>query len=201
MSTYKPITLEMLAPWGISLVDPHLLVTGADLLHMGEASMGLELVSGTLVKISPTGNIHGRTVMHINSIVYDYVKAKHLGVVYAAETGFLVQRDPDTVLAPDVSFVRSDRLLDEAEDGFLALAPDLAVEVVSPSQFKPEMAEKARLWLTAGTRLLWIIWPNARQVDVWRAGETEPVTLSADEHLQGYDVLPGFHQPVSDIFA
>ncbi len=82
------------------------------------------------------------------------------------------------------------------------MAPDLAVEIPSPDQYRPEMAEKARLYLAVGVRLVWVIWPRWRQVGVWRPGAAAPVaTLDTTGTLDGLDVLPGFTYPVARLFA
>ncbi|HST89218.1 MAG TPA: Uma2 family endonuclease [Ktedonobacterales bacterium] len=111
----------------------------------------------------------------------------------------------ETALIPDVAFACAERLapLGSAEaQGIPRLAPDLVAEVVSPSQFRPEMAAKARLYLDSGVRLVWIIWPRARQVDVWRPGADSPVaTLGITDSLNGFDILPGFTHPLADLFA
>lgn len=130
-----------------------------------------------------------------------------LGTVLSSETGFLLSQpgQPDTVLAPGVSFVRAEHVPAQGSlewASYWRVAPDLLAEVVSPSQFRPEMAEKACLWLASGARLVWIVWPRARQVDVWLPGHDEPIaTLSVSDQLDGRDVLPGFTYPLADLFA
>jgi len=85
---------------------------------------------------------------------------------------------------------------------FWELAPDLAVEAASKSQFLPEMAAKARDWLTAGVRLVWFVWPRTKQVDVWLPGNQNPArTLKIGDALDGLDVVPGFSHPLADLFA
>ena len=82
------------------------------------------------------------------------------------------------------------------------MAPDLAAEIVSPSQYHPEMDAKARLFLARGVRLVWVIWPTAQEIDVWRPGSMTPVaTLHASDTLDGLDVLPGFTLPVAELFT
>ncbi len=200
--TPHPQTLASLAPWAMSMPDPQRLVTADELLLMDDIP-GLELIEGRLVKnMSPGGGLHGRIIMHLSVTLTQYIEDHQLGEVYAAETGFLLKKKPDTVLAPDFAFVRSERVITGPdEEGYLPLAPDFAVEIVSRSQRRPQMAAKARRWLDAGTRLVWVVWPKAQRIDVWRAGETQPVTLGAGDTLEGYDVLPGFTHPVAAIFA
>jgi Uma2 family endonuclease len=110
----------------------------------------------------------------------------------------------ETALVPDVAFLRADRVPPRNSADYKKaprLAPDLAVEVASPNQHHPEMAAKARLYLARGVRLVWVVWPADRQVDVWRPGSDEPATtLSIGDALDGLDGLPGFTHPVADLF-
>jgi|SRR5215218_3860766 len=108
-------------------------VTADELLHMPDDGFRYELVQGELRRMAPAGNVHGRVAMNIGISLGNYVKAHDLGTVYAAETGFRLAEDPDTVRAPDVAFVSRPRVeaVGEAE-GFWPEAPDLAVEVASP---------------------------------------------------------------------
>lgn len=198
---------DSLAPWAESVPGAPIPMTAGDLARMPDNAHGYELIDGRLVRMAPTGGGHGETSSDLNAALRAYVKAHALGTVLAAETGFLVSRPgaPETVLAPDVAFVRADRVPARGSPeykGFWHLAPDLVVEVVSPGQYRPEMAEKARKWLEAGTRLVWIVWPDAQQVDVWRTGADAPTaTLGAGDMLDGLDVVPGFSYSVGSIFA
>jgi Uma2 family endonuclease len=111
----------------------------------------------------------------------------------------------ETGLVSDVAFVRADCLPRRGSPVYSQaphLAPDLVAEVVSPTQFRPEMAAKARLYLAAGVRLVWLIWLRYQQVDVWQSGSDQPVvTLGMGDALDGLDVLPGFTYPLADLFA
>lgn len=111
----------------------------------------------------------------------------------------------DTILGADVAFVRAGRLPPEESpewSSYLRLAPDLVAEIASPSQYRPDLAEKAQHWLRAGVRLVWVIRPERRQVDVWRAGQAAPsTTLTSDDALDGLDVVPGFSSPLATLFA
>jgi Uma2 family endonuclease len=111
----------------------------------------------------------------------------------------------DTTLAPDVAFVRADRLPPHVafdEDKAVPFAPDLVADVAPPHQYKPGMAKKAQRYLAAGTQLVWIIWPKSREIDVWRPGDTQPSqTLSVGDTLDGGPVLPGFTYPVGHLFT
>jgi Uma2 family endonuclease len=133
------------------------------------------------------------------------VEDQELGDVTGADGGF--RPDPehprDTELAPDVAFVRADRLPSRTSPEYakaLRLAPDLAVEVVSPSQSRRDLAAKARLFLSFGTRLVWVVLPKQRQVDVFRLGSDKPTALGIDDMLDGEDIVPSFSYPVAALF-
>ena len=155
--------------------------------------------------MAPTGGTHGEIAMEFGFILRQFVKEHRLGIVLAAETGFLVsqQDQPDTVLAPDVAFVQIGREPPKGSperEKFWHLAPDLVVEVASPVQGKRVMATKAREWLTTGVRLVWVVWPKTQQVDVWRP-QQPLLTLTSTDNVDGYDILPGFTHLVGKIFA
>lgn len=149
--------------------------------------------------MTPAGRVHGQIANNVAYVLTAHVKQHALGVVYAPETGFVLARDPDTVRAPDAAFVRTDRLVEDA-DGYFPGPPDLAVEVVSPSDRVQDVEAKAKAWLDAGTRLVWVVWPNTRTVSVHRAGAAV-ATLREDEPLEGGDVVGGFACSVAEIFA
>ena len=160
-----------------------------------------ELVEGELVVMAPAGGRHGRIANTIAYFLTQVSRDRKWGTVFAAETGFLLRRDPDTVRAPDVAFVSSERLgTDEAPAGFLKMAPDLAVEVVSPSDSAAAVQSKVEDWLGAGTRLVWVVYPDTRSVTVYRS-LNEAEVLSEPDALDGAPVLPDFALPVSDLFG
>ncbi len=160
-----------------------------------------ELVEGELVVMAPAGGRHGRIANTIAYFLTQVSRDRKWGTVFAAETGFLLRRDPDTVRAPDVAFVSSERLgTDEAPAGFLKMAPDLPVEVVSPSDSAAAVQSKVEDWLGAGTRLVWVVYPDTRSVTVYRS-LNEAEVLSEPDALDGAPVLPDFALPVSDLFG
>lgn len=198
---------DTLAPWAETVIQSDRLMSADDLAHLPDEGRGYELVEGRLVKMAPTKGRHGDVTADLIAALRVFAKARHLGRVLASETGFLLSRpgQPDTVLAPDVSFVRTEHVpnLNSPEsDTFWPLAPDLVAEVVSTSQGKPEMAEKMRLWLSFGVRLGWVVWPKTKKVDLWLPGHDQPVkTLGVNDALDGLDVVPGFTYAVADLFA
>lgn len=194
-----------LAPWAEEVSPSATPMSADDLARLPDDAKGLELVDGRLVRMTPPGGEHGSCASVAHVALAIFVEARRLGRILSAETGFWVSQPDklDTVLAPDVAFVRHDRVPPRGSAewrGYWRLAPDLVVEVPSPSQSRFELAEKARLWLSVGTRLVWVIWPDTQQVDVWSSGQIEAHTLSATDSLDGMDVLPGFALPVASLF-
>ena len=159
-----------------------------------------ELVEGELRQMAPAGETHGRTIQPIAAYLYLYVRSNQLGATYGAETGFILARDPDTVLAPDVAFVTTARLdAMRVERGFAPGAPDMVVEVVSPGDSANEVEEKVLLWLDSGTRMVIVVRPRSRTVTVYRSRQ-EIRILSETDVLTGGDVVPGWELPVSQVF-
>ena len=178
------------------------LMTAAELLAMPDDGFHFyELVKGELITMAPAGAEHGaigsRTCRRISS----FVEANDLGVVFNADTGFIISTDPDTVRAPDVSFVRKERIpADGIPRGFFQGAPDIAVEVISPSDSYTEVAEKVAQLLDAGTMLVVLIDPRTRTITLrHQSGET--TTLTEADTLTLGDVLPGFECAVGDLFV
>lgn len=176
------------------------LVTADDLLRMPDDGYRYELVRGELRKMTPAGFEHGTLLVKVTVLLANHVDAHGLGVVCGAETGFVIASDPDTVLAPDVAFVRRDRLpASGPPPGFWRGAPDLAVEVLSPGESRREADKKARAWLDAGARLVLLADPRARTMTVYRPG-AEARSLRESDVLDCGDVVPGFQFPVSAVF-
>jgi Uma2 family endonuclease len=174
-------------------------MTAEDLFELPDDGLRHELVEGELHTMTPAGESHGWVALGIGAKIFDHVEQAGLGRAYAAETGFLLHRGPDTVRAPDVAFVARDRLSGDPSSGFAELAPDLVVEVVSPSDRASDVASKATIWLDAGVRLVWVVDPQARLAAVHHPGGLVTV-LREDGVLDGEDVLPGFRLPLSTVF-
>lgn len=158
-----------------------------------------ELIDGRIVKMSGAKPRHGRIAMRLGSLIADFVRQKNLGVVYAAETGFLLARDPDTVRCADVAFVKADRAMGHDEDEYYPY-PDLAIEVLSPSDRVGDVAEKVRQWLAAGTRSVWVVDPSLKRISIYRPdGSEDHIPASGD--LRDHPTLPGFSlSPAGAIF-
>jgi Uma2 family endonuclease len=173
-------------------------MTADELYRMGDIGR-CELIRGALVMMSPAGANHGWVANRIAFRVTEYVQTHGLGAVYAAETGFIIERDPDTVRAPDVAFVTEDRLRRAPRRGYFPGPPDLAVEVVSPEDTRREVREKALGWIAAGCAVVWVADPDQSSVTVFSRGEPERV-CTGDDLLSAEPVLPGLCLIVRDLF-
>lgn len=175
------------------------LFTLEDFEAMPDDGQRYELVRGELVRMRPTGFEHAEITFLLGTELNNFVRPRGLGVV-GGEGGFVLERRPDTVRAPDVFFVRAERVpRGDAAQHFLADAPDLAIEVRSPSDTLRQLIEKGDEYLAAGTRLVWIFDPRSRTVTV-KTSDGATRTLSAEDDLDGGDVLPGFRLSLASIF-
>jgi Uma2 family endonuclease len=159
-----------------------------------------ELIRGELILMSPAGFNHGRIVSRIDRRMGAFVEAAGLGEVTGAEIGYCLGRKPDTVRAPDVGFVRRQRLGVTPILGFFPGAPDLAVEVLSPDDRPREVLAKAQDWLDAGCEVVWIVDPAKRMVAVHRSG-IDTSYLGENDTLSAEGLLPGFQLRVAEIFG
>ena len=171
-------------------------VTAEELLELS-ADGHYELVKGVLLTMSPPGEEHGRISATITFLLTSFVYANKLGTVYG-ETGFKLETDPDTVLGPDAAFIASDRA-GTASKGYRSGPPDLAVEVISPSDRKSKVETKTQQWLACGTRAVWLIRPQNRRVEVVLANGQRTVFTETEELVDDV-VVPGFRVRVAEIF-
>jgi Uma2 family endonuclease len=170
---------------------PVALMSADELLHTHLPDKRTELVRGVLIVREPAGSRHGLVAMNLGIALGTYAKQTGAGRVLAAETGFKLSSDPDTVRAPDAAFVAGERLPALETTGYAALAPDLVVEVLSPGDRPGEVLAKVADWLSAGTRLVWVVDPERRLARVYRQDGSETI-VNADQPLDGEDVVPGF---------
>lgn len=176
------------------------LLTAENLAELPDEGTRCQLIEGVLEQMPPAGFDHGLISATIAARLDGFVRQHDLGRVVGAETGFVLARDPDTVLAPGAAFVRSNHLPPPGQrQGFAALAPDLVVEVVSPSDRAAAVADKALRWIEAGTRLVWVVYPDRRLVAEHFPDGTVHLRKAFDT-LDGGDVLPGLRVPVSELF-
>ena len=171
------------------------LMTAEELMQL-EGPNRHELIKGELLTMPPPKFEHGRVVANLAVLLLLHVKANNLGYV-CAETGYKLETNPDTVLGPDVSFVSRERV-GSVPEGYYPGAPDVAVEVLSPSDRRSRVEWKTNLWLSLGARSVWVVNPKLRTVEVVRAGGERKLFREPDELVD--DTVPGFRVAVSEIF-
>lgn len=174
------------------------LLTAEDLWHMPRDGRRYELVKGELVEMTPVGPRHGAIARRLAGQLGDFADAHQLGETMV-ETGFCLECRPDTVRAPDVSFLSRERMPPEDHEGFVPGAPDLAVEIISPSERDTDVQAKVMDYLTHNTRLVWVVRPHQRTVTVYRPDGTARVLRQTDT-LEGEDVVPGFALLLEKLF-
>jgi Uma2 family endonuclease len=158
-----------------------------------------ELVKGELLTMSPAGAEHGAVIMNLAVPLALHVKTNRLGIVFGAETGFTLERAPDTVLAPDIAFIRKEKM-GTLSKGYREGPPDLAVEVISSGESKKKIETKTARWLQFGTLTVWLVNPQTKTVEV-RPTTGEKKILSEQDVLTGEPLVPGFSIPVAEVFS
>ena len=175
------------------------LMTADELLALPKGDgRRLELIRGVLVEKMPTGDPHGESVTLTGYALTHYARSNRHRVVRNGDPGYWLERDPDTVRAPDVAWFSPGRLT-RGRRGYHEIVPDLAIEIKSPSNSWPEMAAKARMWLSYGSQQVWVADPPTATVTIYRLDVT-PVTLGEEDVLDGGELLPGFSAPVRRLF-
>jgi Uma2 family endonuclease len=160
-----------------------------------------EIWEGELIEMSPSGRQHSVIAMRIGSRMQLFVEQHDLGDVSGADGGYVISRDPDTLLVPDIAYVKPGRLSTDEGEGFALIPPDLAVEVVSPSDRMSEVLEKVNIYLAAGVQMVWVVLPRQRMVSVHRLDQPNVVQqVHEGDELDGGEILPGFRLPVAEIF-
>ncbi|HEY3080225.1 MAG TPA: Uma2 family endonuclease [Chloroflexota bacterium] len=173
-------------------------MTAEELWAMPNDGMRHELVEGELRTMPPTGWEHGRYEVGISYRLSRWLDDNPIGELGGGEVGCRLGRDPDTVRAADVAFVRAERLPGGRLTGYFEGAPDLAVEIVSPGDTASEVEEKVRTWLAAGVGAVWVVYPSAPSLTVFRP-DGSARHHGPDDDLDGGDVLPGFRMRLADL--
>jgi Uma2 family endonuclease len=178
------------------------LVTAEELWEMPEKpGVRYELVRGEVIEVPAASALHGLIALLVYKLLDAVASTHDLGVAFADGVGYLLRRRPDVLRVPDASFISWERMPgDEVPEAFWPIAPDLAVEVVSPHDRATDIEEKVEEYLAAGTVLVWVLWPRRRTVDV-HTPDGGLRRLGPEEYLDGGDVLPEFRVRVADLFA
>jgi Uma2 family endonuclease len=177
------------------------LLTAADLANLPDADLPHELVRGVLHRVMPAIARHGSVVSRVQGALAQHVHPRGLGELFSEATGFLLERNPDTVRCPDIAFVAGSRLpAGGLAPGFLELAPDLVVEVVSASDRTAQVVAKVADYLRLGVRCAWVFLPAERAVRVFGADGSR-ATIGEEGVLDGGAILPGFRLPVAFCFS
>lgn len=172
------------------------LMTAEELMKIDDEPNRHELIKGELLTMPPPGEEHGAVIINLAIVLAGHVKRNNLGRL-TAESGFKLESNPDTVLAPDISFIARDRAGVRSE-GYRHGSPDLAVEVISPSDSKRMVERKTALWLELGAKAVWNVNPRKRTIEVVRADGYRKLFDETDELVD--DTVPGFRIAVAEIF-
>lgn len=160
-----------------------------------------ELVAGEVRFMSPGGWLHGDVIGALHSELGAFIRKNSLGKVFGAETGFVLERDPDTVRAPDIAFVATENIPENLPtQGYWPGAPDFAVEVVSLNDRAGEIDEKIQAWLAAGVKAVWVVDPELQTVTAYRS-TTDVAVYTRRDTISSIELLSGFSLNVADIFG
>lgn len=188
----------MLSAHGVA-TPPDVLLTGEDLLQHPEWGR-CELVRGKVVKMCRPNPMHGRLAVKLANTLDTFVDARRLGMVFS-ETGVYTERGPDSVRGPDIFYVRAENCpAPESWTEYFQTAPDLCIEIVSPSDRWLDLNTKIEEYLKAGVKLVWLIEPESQSARVYRA-DRAPIAILSSGVLSGEDVLPSFELPLAELFA
>ena len=175
------------------------LITGEELLEMGDIGP-CELVEGRIIKMSPVKTPHGKYESRLDRILAAYVEEKNLGEVMVGEIGLYTHRDPDTIRGADLLYISHARLAEATPGGFLDVAPELIVEILSPSDRWGEVRKKLREYFEIGVKVVLIVEPEEEVISLYRS-PTEVKEFSQEDTLKIADILPGFELPLCSLFA
>jgi Uma2 family endonuclease len=191
-------TRVTLAQTSATLPSATTIITGEELFELGDIGRA-ELVKGELVRMAPTGHLHGFVELRFGKVLSIFVDERKLGRVLSGEVGLYTGRDPDTVRGADVAFISNERLAQVQSQGYLDVAPELIVEVMSPDDRWYDIDNKLTEYFDIGVQMVWVADPQRRQVRVYRS-LTEIEILGVEDMLLGGEVLPGLSVAVAELF-
>jgi Uma2 family endonuclease len=175
------------------------LLTGEELFVLGDSGR-TELVKGEIVRMAPTGYLHGRIELKFGKILDAFVEQHNLGQVFVGEVGIYTHRDPDTVRGADVAYISNERLSQAQSQSYLDVAPELIVEILSPGDRWSDITEKLDEYFAIGVQQVWLANPQRQEVFVYHS-PIEVKRFTADEKLSGGEILPGFEVVVAKLFG
>ena len=172
-----------------TIIEPEI-YSDSDLERLNANGQSYELIRGELKPMAPAGGGHGSMTVRLSYYLLSHIIENNLGEPFAAETGFIVEENPRTILAPDFAFILKERVPDPIPDNFVPVVPDLVLETRSPGDRAGEVAAKVELWLEVGAREVLELNPRRQILTVYRPN-VAPLALTADDKLES-DLLPGF---------
>ena len=177
------------------------LITAEELMALPDDGFRYELINGELEKMPPPGHPHGRIAMRLSVFLGQFILDHGLGEAFATDTGFKLTSSPDTVLAPDFAFVTNEHFIEGSQtEGYWPGPPDLAVEVLSPSDRAGKVNKKIAQWFSFGTKQVWIVHLKHSTVTVYRS-ISDATTFSGSDYLEAQDLFPGFRISLDRIFG
>ena len=177
------------------------LMTAEELMQLPDDGFRYELINGELEKMPSPGPPHGRIAFRLSVLLGNFILGHDLGEGFGNDTGFKLTSNPDTVLAPDLAFVTNENYREGSKtEGYWPGPPDLAVEVLSPSDHPGKVKQKISRWFNHGVRQLWIVDPRQKSVSVYRS-ESDITTFSGSEYLEAQDLFPGLRISLDKIFG
>lgn len=184
----------------VPFVKQTMLMTAEELERLDIPGKVTELIRGQLIVREPPGTRHGMIAATLCIILGNFVRREKLGAVFAQDTGFKIESNPDTVRAPDVAYLSTASLGTVTRRGYAPVAPDLAAEVMSPDDRPGEVLSKVGSWLSPGTKLVWVVDPDREEVRAYRPDGSLRI-VRGDDSIDGEDVLPGFTCAVREILS
>jgi Uma2 family endonuclease len=176
-------------------------MTAEELMELPDDGFRYELINGELEKMPSPGPPHGRIAFRLSFYLGQFFMDRGLGEGFANDTGFKLTSNPDTVLAPDFAFVTSEHYAEKSKTvGYWPGPPDLAVEVLSPSDRPSKVKQKISRWFSFGTKQLWIVDPKHSTVTIYRS-PSDTTTFSGSDYLEAQDLFPGFRLSLDKIFG
>jgi Uma2 family endonuclease len=178
---------------------PEILMTGEELYRRPDLGP-CELVNGRIVPLPPVGDEHADVEFELGARLRRYGKESQRGRALGGEVGIYIRRNPDTVRGADIAFISKERDAHPRARGFLEVAPELVVEILSPEDRAGKVKEKLRDYFSAGVRVVWMVDPVLRRVVVYRS-LTDATVLDERHVLTDEEILPGFSVPISELFS